>query len=82
MNRQTLTPPQTHSTSVCPTTVNIVPVKTSISNLVLDYLFWFVDSFLIVFVVIELRGRKENENVAKEERSTYGVEPPLPMDSK
>jgi hypothetical protein len=82
MNRQTLTPPQTHSTLVCPTTANIVPLKTDVPKLILDYLFWFVVSLLVVFVVIEALSRKKSENVTKQREVSpaYGVEPPLPMD--
>ncbi len=81
MNRQTLTAPQTHSTSVCPSTANVVPVNTNVSKLILDYLFWFVGSLLVVFLAIELLGRKSPGIAEKEEvPPAYGVQPPLPMD--
>jgi len=83
MNRQSLSPPQTHSTSVCPTSANVVPVKADVSQLALDYLFWFVISLPIVFGVIELLGRKESAPGEKEEKEATpanGFEPPLPID--
>jgi len=84
MNRQTVSPPQTHSTSVCPTSANVIPLKTDASQLALDYLFWFAISLPIVFGVIELLGRKESvegREIEKTETSPdYGFEPPLPTD--
>jgi hypothetical protein len=84
MNRQTISTPQTHSTSICPTSANVIPLKSDASQLVLDYLFWFAISLPIVFGVIELLGRKERaEGREREERETspaYGFEPPLPTD--
>ena len=83
MNRQSLSPPQTHSTSVCPTSANVVPVKADVSQLALDYLFWFAISLPIVFGVMELLGRKESAPGEKEEKEATpanGFEPPLPID--
>jgi hypothetical protein len=56
MNRSSATPPETHSTSVCPTNSNISPVKSNWSGALDDYLFWFVVSLPIVFGLSHLFG--------------------------
>jgi hypothetical protein len=61
MNRSSASPPQTHSTSVCPTNSNISPVKTNLSGALDDYLFWFVVSLPIVFGLSHLSGGKKSK---------------------
>jgi len=49
MSRSSTSPPLTHSTSVCPTSSNVTPLKASLSNALDDYLFWFAISLPVVF---------------------------------
>jgi len=75
MNRTSATPPQTHSTTVCPTYANISPVKVSLSNTLDDYLFWFIVSLVFVFGLIHLFP---NEELKKPEaREVEQLEKPI-----
>ena len=66
MNRSPITPPATHSTSVCSSGYNVSPVGTNLPNAVLDFLFWFAVSLPIVFGLNRLYRRKTAVEVSKE----------------
>jgi len=79
MNRESLTPPQTHSTLVCPSSADVNPIGTNVSSLIIDYLCWFAISLAIVYGLSVLLSKKERVNLPEKEEATHatGFESPL-----
>ena len=82
MNRESLSPPQTHSTLVCPSSADVVPIGTNAPNMILDYLFWFAVILAIVFGLAYLSSKGKPANLAEKEEAAPDTdfEPPLPID--
>jgi len=66
MDRSSVTPPLTHSTSVCSSGYNVMPLNANFSNAALDYLFWFAVSLPVAFGLNLLLIRRARIDVAKE----------------
>ena len=77
MNRTAATPPLTHSTAVCSSNANVLPVKTNLSNALDDYLFWFAVSLPIMFAMNRLIAG--GEETAEESPELSSAEPNVPL---